>query len=511
MAERDTLRVAAARLRKPRARWASPLDLAVALDPSTRRTPALELLNDALVDVAEGRCKRLALSISPQEGKTSLLQWFVLWLMTFRPDGRSAVVSYEQDIATRSGRRIRDLIAQHDGTDGLVDLGLRVRRGDHSAARWTLDGHIGGLVCAGVGGALTGRAVDGALIVDDAHKNFEAAMSSASRAAVFEWFRSVALTRLSPDAAVIVCGTRWHHQDLIGRLVKDQPGSWRVINVPAVADSPDDPLGRAAGEGMASVRGDRDWPAIEREAGSYLWNAMYQGRPSPAAGGVFQTDKIKYWTPAQGPSGELVLDLAGRRMPLELCWTVATADLAASTKSSADFTVILAVAITPERDLVVLDMVRRRMSPAEHFEAARPLLQRWKCHTLYIEAAMNATSLSYDAARAGVPIAPLKPDADKVTRALPAAARMEQGRVWLPAGAAWVQDFVDELAAFPAGAHDDICDALAYSARLDSAHYSPPLTAQEELDLRRSSRPDEFDRAMSSAFGPEMDVFGVQW
>ena len=515
----DVWSKAAARFRKPVSRWASPLDLAVALDPTYRRTPALELISKALVDVAERRTRRLAISMAPQEGKTAVLQAFILWLLEHRPEMRNGVVSYETDIATRSGRRIRDQIEQFDGADGTLDLGLRVRRGDHSAGRWSLDGHLGGLVCVGIGGALTGRSIDGVLVVDDAFKGHEEAMSSAIREKTWDWFRSTALTRLAPDAAVVLVGTRWHHQDLIGMVTKDAPGDWRVINIPAVADSPDDPLGRAEGEAIVSARGRtaEEFESTKRALGSYLWNALYQGRPSPVGGGVFKTDQLRYWSMGVSGAGQPELDLGGRRMPLSLCWVVGVADLAASMRTSADFTVIMAVAISPERDLIVLDMVRGRMAPSEHFKASRSMLERWRVSSLYIEQMMHSATLIRDATVAGVPISPLAADKDKLTRALPAAARIEQGRVWLPAGAPWLQDALDELAAFPAGAHDDIADCLAYSARLDSAHYLPPMSAVEEMELRRAHyRRTPEERALDEAFGvtpgaPDLDFFAVEF
>lgn len=509
----------AARFRKQRPRWRSPGALAAQLDPSWRVTPALQLIDDALVDVAEGRCKRLIVTLPPQEGKTSICaQAFPLWLLTFRPELRNAIASYEQDIAQRNGRRIRDWISTFDGTDGTLDLGLRVQRGDHSAARWSLQGHVGGVVCVGIGAALSGRPVDGVLVIDDPTKDHEQAMSSAHRAAVWNWWQSVARTRLSPDAAVVVIMTRWHAQDLVGMLLADRSEDWRVISVPAIADSPDDPLGRAEGEPLVSARGRsiEDWESTKRSVGSYVWASLYQGRPAPLGGGLFATDKIRYWSAGRSEAGEWLLDLAGRSVPMSLCHTFLVADLAASTRTSADYTVIGAFAITRERDLVLLDLVRDRMSPDKHFAAARPLFERWRAHTLYVEEMMSTVTLTYEAARGGIPISPLRADRDKVTRALPAAARMEQGRVWAPAGAPWLQDFIDELAAFPyAGAHDDMCDVLAWAAQIDATVYVPPLSDDDEHELRRRRyRRDEFEQALDGALGlptEPVDFFQTSW
>jgi hypothetical protein len=120
--------------------------LASLLDPDWRSTPALDLIDGALVEVAEGRCKRLMIMLPPQEGKTTLVaRTFPLWLLTHRPETHAVIASYELETAQRIGRGIRNAIATHAGRDGGLDLGLRVQRGDHAAARWTLDGFSGGV------------------------------------------------------------------------------------------------------------------------------------------------------------------------------------------------------------------------------------------------------------------------------------------------------------------------------------------------------------------------------
>jgi predicted phage terminase large subunit-like protein len=475
-------------------------------------TPALAAIDRALVDVAEGRCRRLMVMLSPQEGKTSLVaQVFPLWLLTFRPDARNAIASYEQTIAERNGRRIRDLITANDGTDSTLDMGLRVQRGDHAAARWTLEGHDGGVVCVGIGAALTGRAVTGVLVVDDPIKDHEQAMSSAYRERVYEWWRSVARTRLSPDAAVVLIMTRWHASDLAGKLLEDASEPWRVLSIPAIADSPDDPLGREIGEPMISARGRtlEDWESTRRAVGEYVWNSLYQQRPAPLEGGIFKRDRVKFWRPVSVNGGE-ALDLDGRTVSLADCWTFLVADLAASTKTSADYTVIATFALWLDgQDLILLDLRRERMQPSGHLDAARPMFTRWNAHTLYIESTFQSATLVYEATRAGIPVSELKADTDKVTRALPAAARVDQGRVWVPQGASWVPDFLDELAAFPNGAHDDQCDVLGYAARVAAADFLPTPTLTEQLAYRPAK--DEFERQLDAMYGPPVDFLKVQW
>jgi hypothetical protein len=352
--------------------------LAAQLDTMRRTSPALDLIDQALVDLAEGRCKRLIPAVSPQEGKTSLVaQAFPFWLLTHRPETRIVIASYELEIAARNGRYIRDEIASNDGTDGTLDLGLRVRQTDRAAASWTLEGHDGGVYCVGVGGALSGRAAD-VLIIDDPVKDSETAHSSVYREGAWDWWRSVARTPLGPDAAVVWVMTRWHAADLAGKLIQETAEPWRVISIPAIADSPDDPVGRAEGEPMISVRGRTlaEWESTRRTVGDYTWNALYMQRPAPLAAGIFKRDRIRYWSPLASIEGRARIDLDGRATFLETCYTFLVADLAPSTRTSADYTVIAAWAVPLDQDLVLLDLFRERIQPSGHLDAARPMFTR---------------------------------------------------------------------------------------------------------------------------------------
>ena len=137
-------------------RWPSPGAMAVSLDPRTRQTPALTLIDDNLVRLHNTPDARLIISMPPQEGKSQRTsRRFPLWVLTQNPDTRIAIASYEARVARRWGRATRDDITQHGH-----DLGLKVRDDLSAQHEWQLAGHDGGVYTVGVGGALTGRAVD---------------------------------------------------------------------------------------------------------------------------------------------------------------------------------------------------------------------------------------------------------------------------------------------------------------------------------------------------------------
>lgn len=323
--------------------------------------------------------------------------------------------------------------------------------------------------------------VHNCLILDDPIKDLAAAQSEAYRKRCRDFWQGVAVPRLGPGAKCLLVQTRWHEADMAGWLLASEGegdrakgGRWEVVSIPAQAETDDDPLGRRQGEFMKSARGNRDWAAIRRSVGEYVWASLYQQRPAPAAGGIFKRLWFRYWSPGPAFDGRERIDCAGRVWPLDECWRFITGDLAASTRTSADWTVAAAWALTLDGDLVLLDYNRAKVGEANHFDLFRPLAQRWAVDTAFIEATQHSMTLTAEAARSGLHVTPLKADVDKFSRALPYSARVSGGRVWLPAGSPKVADFVAEHASFPNGAHDDLVDAGAYAVRVAVTKWQPP-------------------------------------
>lgn len=497
-------------------RWRTPGELAAALDPSTIQTPALDVIDQALVDVAEGRTRRQMIFMPPQEGKSvRTSQRFVEWMLTRNPDLRVAIVSYADEMARRWGSDIKLDLETFNGDEDTLDLGIRLRPDTRAAGRWQIHGHRGGVYCVGVAGSLTGKPVD-LLVIDDPIKDLEQAQSSKYRERAQRFWQGVAVPRMAPNTSVVLIQTRWHESDLAGWLLRNDTSSrWSVVSIPAIAEKTDDPLGRRVGEPMQSARGQRDWDAIRADVGEYVWSALYQQRPAPAAGGIFKRASIRHWAPMEDWSGgRRMFRLGDQRMALDDCWRFLTVDLAASTKTSADFTVAGVWAIAPWGDLVLLDGARQRVEPAEHWPLVRGLRGRWGADTVFVESRMFGTTLVYEAGREGVPVAELEADTDKLTRALPAAARNDTGRLWLPPETAMptVSEWVDELVAFPNAVHDDVVDVVAYAARVAAAHWTPaqaPGVFERQLRSVRGSgvARDVFDEAV----GGQMDPMTAQW
>ncbi|PZR80339.1 MAG: hypothetical protein DLM65_08500 [Candidatus Aeolococcus gillhamiae] len=433
----------------------SPASLALAVDRRYEVPPHLELLDSAIVEaVATGG--RLLVEMPPRHGKSELCSHYTpAWFVGTHPEKRVMLASYEADFAAGWGRKARDVLEQH----GSNLFGVEVRADSAAAARWDLRDHAGGMVTAGVAGAITGRGAD-LLIIDDPVKSVEESESDTYRDRVWEWWRGTALTRLEPGGSVIVIMTRWHEDDLAGRLLSGGDASWHVLRLPALAEE-GDLLSREPGEALWPARYDADMLARRREEmGTRLFSAEYQQEPVPAGGSIFRREWFRYYRPVA--DGAFVLD-GGVYVAGADCRRVMTCDLAVSTKTSADYTVLACWAVTKANQLLLLDLQRSRMEGPDIVPALRRMYESWHPATVGIESVAFQLSIVQEARRAGLPVRELKPDRDKVSRALTAAARMEGAGVFFRAGAPYLGDLEAELLRFPAGRHDDMVDVLSYA------------------------------------------------
>lgn len=450
-------------------RWESPGDLAALVDGTTVQTPALDLIDREIAWAYSTPGARLIISMPPQEGKSSRVTKIgSLWALTRDPERRIAIVSYSQPLAEGFGREVRNWISSNDGDEGTFDIGLKVARDNGSAKRWQLDGHRGGIVCVGIGGGLTGRPAE-ALVIDDPFADATQADSAYFRDRVWNWWQSVGTPRLAPGAPVILINTRWHEDDLAGRFLAAEDGErWRVINIPALADhdpakGQTDPLGREPGEWLTSARGRTpvEWEAIRIQVGSRVFNALYQGRPSPDAGNVWQRPWWRRYSAPIWSQHPTVPDayLVDEYDELVMSWDMTFKD----TKSS-DY-VVGQVWARRGASVYLLDQVHKRLSFTDTVTAFKAMVARWPQATAkYVEDKANGTAI-IDTLKSHIPgIVPINPTESKYARANAVAPTIEAGNVFLPAAGIALFDpeaLIDEAAGFPNAAHDDQVDATS--------------------------------------------------
>lgn len=465
----------------------NPAEMGSYLDSTFVLRPHLAHLSERLAvavrDIEAGKNRRLIIEMPPRTGKTYLATMLLgAWILARHPDWPVALTSHDGSLAVSWGRAIRRWA--EEGKLGR----LEVASDSKAASEWeTTDGGV--LLARSVRESLTGRGAK-VLVIDDPHKDFVEAHSEVSRNLVWNWWLSVAQTRLQPPNLVIVTMTRWHEDDLVGRLLSREypgdPDEWEVIRLPALAED-EDAIGREPGapllsplveesEGQALER----WAAVKRAVGSYTWAAMFQQRPSPPEGAVFGMESWRFWTtdPALAsrdeageidPNGKTVLidpaALAGGH------W-LDSWDMAFKGGDKSDFVVGQRwVRVGPYRYLIAQE--RGRWG----FSRSLTAMRRWArtddpqvspfgqyVHERLIEDAANGAAIIDTLKTELSGIKPVKARVSKEARARAVTPEIESGHVLLPhpqePGYGWVTDLLSELRAFPNDANDDQVDAM---------------------------------------------------
>ncbi len=402
------------------------------------------MLIQKLQQVVDGSIDRLMVQMPPGSAKSTYASiLFPAYWFACNPRSEIIATSHTASLAEYFGRRLRGVIAEPDS-----GLGITLEVGSRAAGRFGL-AQGGQYFAAGVRGPITGRRAD-LILIDDPVKTWAEAESQTARDSLFDWYRAELLSRLKPGGRVVLVMTRWHDDDLAGRLSRHDE-DWTILRLPALAEQ-GDPLGRAPGEAL--------WPAVEpatvvarkRAAmGERVFQALYQQKPML--------------------EGSLFFDVKGLvmvRSPPTFVQTVRAWDLAATAVHAGrnpDWTVGLKLGLTADARYVVLDIVRLRADPTE--------VERTVSATAKADGVATTIALAQDPGQAGIAqVAHMKrglagykvvssPETGpKITRATPASALMGAGRI-LVVEAGWTGAFVSELQAFPGGAKDDQVDALS--------------------------------------------------
>jgi predicted phage terminase large subunit-like protein len=487
-------------------KWATPGDLADVLDRRNVRTPALDLIDEALVEAYNTPNSRLIISMPPQEGKSTRVGvMFPLWVLGQDKSKAIVMTSYSDRLVRKNSKNVRNYIT----TDGHR-MGLSLARDSRSATQWKLAKERGGMYAVSIGGSLTGEPAD-LLIIDDPHKGAKEADSANQREDVWEWWLSTASARLGAGASVVLILTRWHEDDLAGRFLGAEDGHvWKYLNIPAQADhNPDagavDILGRVPGEFMASAQGrtTAEWEATKVRQTARNWNAMFQGRPSAASGNILHREHWQFYDAPLWTGDDHGRNVCtGDGDTLIQSW-----DMTFKSTQASDY-VVGQVWLKRGPNAYLLDQVRRRMTFTESVKAVEAVSAKWpQTNTKLIEDKANGTAV-LDVLRARMPgLTPINPKESKEARASAVAWAIEAHNVYLPAVAIapWVDDLVEEAASFPNGAHDDQVDALTQALNRLMVNTGDGAAWLEYLKRRAEPQPTETggpQNAITSRVGP---------
>lgn len=407
----------------------------------------------------DGRvCTRLIFCMPPRHGKTELAtKRLAAKYIGANPTHNVAVAAYSDTLAQEFGGDTRAIVNSPQFRQVFPQFQLR--RGGN--AKDNLETTAGGrAIFVGRGGPLTGRGAN-LLLIDDIYKDHEEARSQAIRDQAWHWFTKVAMSRLMGRKLVMITMTRWHSDDIIGRLTDpenpyynaEEAKTWKIIRLPALAED-DDPLGRAPGEPLWPEHYDIDFLRSQQRLDPLGFAALYQQRPTVADGTLFRRENIRYYQ-----RGDLPEDLR----------YYCASDHAVGTKERNDPSVLLKVGVDADDNIYIIDCIWKRMPTDEAVEAMlemgsgskRPVL--WWAERGHISKSIGPflRKRMLETQRY-INLVEVTPASDKQQRAQAIAARVAMGKVFFPRDAVWTERAINELLAFPNGNHDDFVDALAY-------------------------------------------------
>lgn len=400
------------------------------------------------------------------------------------PERRILLVSYSHEFAQSWGRKARDVLKEV----GYELYGVRVKEKVGASNWWETEKYGGAMFSTGIRGTITGKGAN-LLIIDDPVKNAEEARSKTIRDKNWDWYQSTAYTRLEPDGAVVLVMSRWHYDDLAGRCLKESGENWHILCLQAIAEQDEDygVLKRKAGEPLWGERFSlQDLERIKTTIGRYWFNALYQQRPAESEGEIFKREYFRYFTEEQ--DFYVLYDGQDRKRTIKKsdCIVFQTVDLAITTKETSDYTVIGTFAVTPAKDLLVLDIYRARIDMPTQKRVIKDLYKKIQPAYIGIESQAYQLALIQELRQEGLPIRELKAVKDKVARALTVATRYESGSVYHLKNGRYLEDLEDELLRFPVGEHDDQVDVLSY-AGIEIAKMSEPADYKLREILKRGS------------------------
>ena len=475
--------------------------------------------------IEAGLSPRLMLFMPPRHGKSMIASHhFPAWGLGHNPDMEIIAASYGSSLPMSFSRKVRALL--RDTRYKVLFPETILDRMNENVEGWkTTKG--GGYIPAGVGGGITGKGAH-CFIVDDPVKDAEEADSETIRQSVWDWWGSTAYTRLDPSGGVLVIQTRWHDDDLSGRMIMQMKEElkeadelkqmweaqglsevqiasrhtqalkeidhWEIINYPATALT-DEHLNldgtvtetpktgkskflRSKNDALHPERFDYTrLMKIKRVLQPRHWSALYQQNPIPEEGMYFTKGMFRFAHPP-----------AFVTLPIVITW-----DLAIGLKQQNDYSVGIVGALDQYDQIQVLEMVRGKWDTHGIAENILSLYLKYTMMTTgNVQVGIESGSIQMsimphlnklmDAAKAWISLVPedqMRPINDKLARARPLQGRMQQGRVIFPpiSNNPWVEDVMHELLRFPGGVYDDIVDTLAWMARV-FANISPPKKPQ---------------------------------
>ena len=350
------------------------------------------LLANMLMDIEQGNKDRICVNIPPRHGKSQLVSiMFPAWFLGRNPTKKVMMVSHTTDLAVDFGRKVRNLIATEDYKQIFPTVELAVD--SKSAGRWNTNSG-GEYYACGIGSSIAGRGAD-LLLVDDPHSeqdvingNFEVFEKA------YDWFTFGARTRLMPGGRVAIIQTRWHMDDLTGRVTKDmtqneRSDQYEIVEFPAILQVKDveKPLWPAFFDLEALHRTKASMPVFQ-------WNAQYQQQPTAEEASIIKREWWQRWKAEQPPLCEYI---------------IMSLDAAAETHNRADYTALTTWGVflneeVNEHHIILLNSIKQRLEFPELKALALEEYDDWEPDSFIVEKKSAGTAIYQEMRRMGLPI-----------------------------------------------------------------------------------------------------------
>lgn len=392
----------------------------------------------------------LILNTPPQHGKsTTITATLPSWYLMRNPDNKVIAVSYGDSLAQRFGKQNLDKVREY----GKI-FGVKLDKKKANAQEFRIEGRTGVMISAGYGSGLTGNPAD-LIVIDDPVKNRVEADSETDRNKKWSDYIDSIETRISAGGKIILIMTRWHEDDLAGRLMEHYRDRTTVINLPCEAEE-NDPLGRKPGDALCPEIGkDNEWlkdfkSTHMTEEGLRSWNALYQGRPSAREGNMLKREWWQYYDYSDYENGNLKLDTM-----------MLSVDATFKDHEKNDY---VAIQVWGKRDnrCYLIESVNQHLDFPETLKKIQILKMRYpKVGAVLIEDKANGSAIIQMLRKEIMGVIPVEPKGGKESRVEAIAFAVEAGNIYLPRDKNFTWEFVDQCAAFPNGKHDDIVDAMS--------------------------------------------------
>jgi predicted phage terminase large subunit-like protein len=418
----------------------------------------------------------------PRHTKSEFASYLLpAWFLGNFPQKKIIQTSHTAELAVGFGSKVRNLVDSDTFTEIFPGVGLQAD--SKAAGRWNTN-QKGDYFAIGVGGAVTGKGAD-ILIIDDPHSEQEAAMAATNPEVydkVYEWYTSGPRQRLQPGGAIVIVMTRWAQRDLTGQVLKADAQrngeGWEVIEFPAIL-----PSGKPLWPSFWSLA---ELEALKEELPNSKWQAQYQQNPVGNESAIVKRDWWQWWEEDEPPHCDFILQ----------SW-----DTAFEKTQRADFSAgttwgIFANPKDGNRpNVILLNTYKKRV---EFPDLKRDVMREYNEYnpdTLIVEKKASGAPLIYDLRAMGIPVQEFTPSKgqDKIARLNAVSDIIASGKVWVPR-TRWAEELVDEVAAFPAGEHDDLVDAttLALMRFRQGGFLRLPMDEPEDITWFKGHRRERY-------------------